>query len=102
MDEADRRSVPDGVHADDPALLRTAYLPRQYAPGTRRDAGGKRGAAHCTAVRAGQLGESEHDERGTRHNHGGQLDAQCGKSRGKVTGGDSYEKAFGSPQPVPA
>ncbi len=69
----------DGVFADNPAVLGPADVLGQYAAGPGNHAGGGRSTEDCPAVWAGQLGQGEYDERGTRHQYGGQYDALCGK-----------------------
>ena len=73
MDKTDSRAVSYGVYADDVIVCGAYDLFGEYVVGTRDNARGERSAEDSATVRAGQLGESEPYERGTRDEHGGQF-----------------------------
>ena len=66
--------VPDSIPANHSVILGAIDLLRQYAAGPGHHAGSGRSAKDCPAVWTGFQREGQHDERGTRHQYGGQYD----------------------------
>ena len=87
MDKTDSRAVFNRVYADD-VIVRGAYdLFGEYAAWTRDNARGERSAEDSATVRAGQLGEGEPYERGTRDEHRGQFKQNDRPRREVITQG---------------
>ena len=61
--QADHSHLPDGIHADDPAVPWDDDLPEQYASGIGCHAGGKRSTEDCSTVRFGLFCPGEYEQR---------------------------------------
>ena len=72
MDETGRGDLSYGIHADNALIFGADDVQRKHAARPRGNDRGERGAAHRAALRAGQFGEVQSHERGTRHDDGDQ------------------------------
>ena len=79
MVQADRRTLPYGIYADNIAVLGIADISGSYVAWTWHYAGCQWSTEDCAAVRFGFKCESKYDERGSRYNNGSQSDTKCGE-----------------------